>query len=141
MGALVVLVGGTLGVSWLVGLWTDGPSPVHGPVAPIGGPAAAGRDTAQPSAPSTGGATAGTGRPLPGNGGARTVQVGPLTLSLPAGWNADAPQRQAGTIRVCLTGRGGPAGCQLWVAALTDIPSTGHLSVDTYAGLLGAEMA
>jgi hypothetical protein len=150
LAVLAVLVSGTLGVIRLAGLRAGGPNPIGGPVAPIGGPVAAGPvaagpsgagpDGAQPGAGSTGGATAGTGRPLPGGGAGRTVQVGPLALSLPAGWTADAPQRQAGTTRVCLVGRGGPAGCQLWVAALTSIPASGNLSVDGYGGLLGVEM-
>jgi hypothetical protein len=67
------------------------------------------------------------------------VRVGPLTLSLPDGWTAAAPQTAASRTMVCLTGGGGGAGCDVWVTALTAIPRDEYLSVDTFAGLLAKE--
>lgn len=117
------------------------PDQAAGQAAPIGAASPSAGPAGTTGTAGTAGTSAGhpTGSTTPPNPGGRTVRVGALTLSLPGNWHEANPQTGSGRTTVCLAADAPqPAGCELWVTAMTD-GQVGPVSVDSYAGLLPKE--
>src|SRR5262249_53515963 len=143
LAAMAVAVGGgVLAAAWLTASRHPGPTMERGRAAPVQETGSVGVPTRPPPA-STSPEPSGPGLSRPAAPGRSApagteVAVGPLRLTLPAGWAVARRDTGEGRTTACLEKVPTAGSCDIWVTAVDD-PTTGGMSVDEFAGMMTLE--